>query len=94
MKTKAEVIDDLRSIVATFEDREYSGDLNEETLFFADLGFMSIDAVLLGEKLETYYAQSLPFPTFLGQLAEREVSDINVGELADFLCDCLNAPQV
>lgn len=94
MKTKAEVIDDLRSIVSTFEDREYSGDLNEETLFFADLGFMSIDAVLLGEKLETYYGQSLPFPTFLGELAEREVSDINVGELADFLCECLNAPKV
>lgn len=94
MKTKTEVIDDLRSIVATFEDREYSGQVNEETLFFADLGLMSIDAVLMGEKLEAHYGQSLPFPAFLGQLAEREVSDIKVGELADFLCDCLNAPQV
>ena len=87
-------MDDLRSIVATFEDRGYSGELNEETLFFADLGLMSIDAVLMGEKLETYYGQSLPFPAFLAQLAEREVSDIRVGELADFLCDCLNAPKV
>jgi hypothetical protein len=94
VKTKADVIEDLRSIVATFEDREYSGEFSEGTLFFADLGFVSIDAVLMGEKLETYYERSLPFPAFLGQLAERGVSDIKVGELAEFLCEYLNAPQV
>lgn len=91
MNTKEEVMNDLRTIVASFEDREYSGELTEETLLFADMGFMSIDAVVLGEKLENHFGRTLPFPTFLGELAEKNATDIRVGDLADFICSSLSA---
>ncbi|MCA9262564.1 MAG: hypothetical protein KDA60_01900 [Planctomycetales bacterium] len=85
MKTESEIMDDLRQILRNFEGREYSGNITPQTMFFADLGFASLDAILLGEQLESYYARSIPFPSFLGSLAERNVQDIEVGELARFL---------
>ncbi len=91
MKTEAEILDDLRTVIATFENRDYSGEITPDTRFFADLGFVSIDAVLLGERLEAHFQRPLPFPQFLSELAERNVSDIRVGELAEFLTRWLNA---
>ena len=90
MKTKAEVMDDLKQVIATFENREFSDAINEQTRFFADLGFVSIEAVVLGEKLDKFYDTQLPFPAFLKQLAQRNVQDIQVGELAEFVCESLN----
>ena len=90
MKTATDILEDLRAVIATFENRDYSGDITADTRFFADLGFVSIDAVVLGERLEAHFQRPLPFPKFLSELAERNVSDIQVGELAEFLAHCLN----
>ncbi len=93
MKTTNDILDDLRVVIATFENRNCSTDITAETQFFADLGFVSIDAVLLGERLEAHFGRPLPFPKFLGELATRNVTDIQVGELAKFLADHLNGPD-
>ena len=84
-KTPAETLDDLAALLADFQGREYSEPIGRETRFFADLGFASIDAVVLGEALEGYYGQRLPFPKFLSMAAQRGAEDLKVGDLADFL---------
>lgn len=86
-----QVLQDLQKLLANFEGREYSAAITRETLFFSDLGMASIDAVVLGEKLQSHYGQTLPFPKFLSQLAEQGVEDLTVGELADFLAEHVDA---
>lgn len=85
MKPVDEVVSDLAEILGNFQGREYSGVVDRETMFFADLGFMSIDAVILGETLENRYGRSLPFQDFLTELSARDAKDLSVGELADWL---------
>ncbi len=84
-KTQAEIVADLAEILRNFEDREYSGAIGPETRFFGDLGFASIDAVILGEKLEAYYGRRIPFNKFLVQVMESGAEDLEVGQLAAFL---------
>ena len=55
------ILDDLAVILGNFHGREYSGRIDADTMFFADLGLASIDAVVLGEMLETKYGRKLPF---------------------------------
>ena len=50
--SESEILADLAGILADFEGREYSGPIEPETRFFADLGLASIDAVVLGETLQ------------------------------------------
>jgi acyl carrier protein len=84
-KTHSQIVADLAGILQNFEDREYSGPIGPETRFFADLGFASIDAIILGEKLESYYGQRIPFHKFLAQVMQSGAEDLEVGRLAEFL---------
>ncbi len=84
-KTYSEIIADLAELLRHFEDREYSGHIGPETRFFGDLGFASIDAVILGEKLEAYYGQKISFHKFLAQVMQSGAEDLEVGQLAEFL---------
>ncbi|WP_435010546.1 acyl carrier protein [Tundrisphaera lichenicola] len=79
------ILADLARILSDFEGREYSGTIDRETRFFADLGLASIDAVVLGETLQEYYGRPLPFGELMADLGRREDRDLSIGELADFL---------
>ena len=85
MKPVDQVVGELADILGNFQGREYSGTVDRDSMFFADLGFMSIDAVILGETLEQHYGRTLPFQDFLAELSARDVKDLSVGELADWL---------
>ena len=71
-------------------DWEYSGEISPDTFLFADLGFESIDAVVLSSHVQQYYARQFPFPEFLAELGRREVKDIQISELVDFIAKHLN----
>ncbi len=71
-------------------DWEYSGDITPATFLFADLGFESIDAVVLGSHIQEHYHQPFPFPELLAELGRREVKDIQIGELVQFIHQHLN----
>ncbi len=88
-KTADEILGDLRTLLSDFQGREYSGEIGPSTLFFEDLGFASIDAVVLGETLETMYQRKIPFNKFLITLRQQQVQDIEVGRLAEFLRESL-----
>jgi acyl carrier protein len=79
------VLADLADLLRNFQGREYSDVIDRETRFFSDLGFASIDAVVLGEELERRYGHKLPFNRLLTELAQRQAEDLEVGELVDFL---------
>jgi acyl carrier protein len=80
------ILSDLAGLLGHFEGREYSGAIGPETRFFTDLGLASIDAVVLGETLQTHYGRPLPFGDFLADLGRRADRDVTLGELASFLC--------
>jgi acyl carrier protein len=83
--SEREVLADLARILSDFEGREYSGVIDRETRFFADLGLASIDAVVLGERLQEHYGRPLPFGELMADLGKAEDRDLSIGRLADFL---------
>ena len=85
MTSEAEIVATLAGMLANFGGREYSGPIGRDTLFFADLGLASIDAIVLGEELQMHYGQPIPFDQMMGELGSRADRDIPIGELADFL---------
>jgi acyl carrier protein len=91
--TQDDILADLADLLSSFQGREYSDEIGRDTRFFADLGFASIDAVVLGEELEKRYGRKIAFSTLLGELARRGAIDIEVGELVDFLHGQLAGPH-
>ncbi|HYI92558.1 MAG TPA: hypothetical protein VEX68_03365 [Bryobacteraceae bacterium] len=71
-------------------DWEYSGEITSETWLFADLGFESIDAVILASFVQEHYGRPFPFPQLLAEIGEREVKDLRINELVEFICQHSN----
>jgi len=85
------ILADLLTLLTQLaRDWEYSGDITPETLLFADLGFESIDAVVLASFIEEHYKHRFPFPELLAELGRRHVKDIRLGELVEFVHRHLN----
>jgi acyl carrier protein len=90
--TEEAVYNDLLDILNDLTgDWEYSGEISRDTFLLADLDFESIDAVALGTAIEERFQKSLPFAEFLAEVAEREVKDIRVGELSNFIYQNLDS---
>jgi acyl carrier protein len=85
VRSESQVLGDLAHILGDFHGREYSAAIGPETRFFADLGLASIDAVVLGETLQSFYGRSLPFGDLMAELGRREDRDLTIGELVEFL---------
>jgi acyl carrier protein len=84
-----QIVVELAELLRDFEGRYYSDPIGADTRFFGDLGFSSIDAVLLGEKLEALCGRPLPFHEHAAQLANSGAIDLTVGQIATFLRGCL-----
>lgn len=65
-------------------DWEYDSAVTAETYLFSDLGFESLDLVVLGASLQERYGR-LPFAELLAEIGQRERQDISIGELAAFI---------
>ena len=85
--TKEKLLEDLKELLLTLsEDWEYGEPITESTYLIQDLGFESIDIVVLCTNVEQQYNQTLPFSEFLAEIGQREVRDIRIDELVDFFC--------
>jgi acyl carrier protein len=71
-------------------DWEYSGEITPETFLFADLGFESIDAVILASFVQEHYGRPFPFPQLLADIGQRDVKDLRISELVVFIHDHLS----
>lgn len=56
-----------------------------EKHFFADLGLSSIDAIILGERLEAHFGRPLRFAEGLSDLARAGRDDVTLAEIAAFV---------
>jgi acyl carrier protein len=84
--TRDEIKADLVRIIQEIrDDWDYSGEIEESTGLFRDLGLESIDAVALGAALEEYFDRALPFAEFLTKAREENWPDITVGCLLEFM---------
>jgi hypothetical protein len=86
------IFNDLAGILRHFNGREYSGPIGPQTLFFGDLGMVSIDAIVLAETLEQFYGRKFAFQQFLAGVGRQGVRDIALGELVEFLHQQFSAP--
>ena len=90
--SKEAVYNDITAILNKLsEDWEYSEEITPETFFAADLGFESIDLVVLATNIEKRYQKQFPFAQFFAEVGQREVRDVQVGELVDFVFANLNS---
>jgi acyl carrier protein len=71
------------------DDWEYGGEITEGTRMLADLGFESLDVVVLATIVQDHYHQVLPFPSFFAEIGQRTVGDVTVGEWVTFVCEHL-----
>lgn len=71
-------------------DWEYSGEISQDTWLFADLGFESIDAVILASFVQEHYGRPFPFPQLLAEIGQRGVKDLRISELVNFIYQHLN----
>lgn len=83
----AEILPLLRKLAG---DWEYEGQITEDTLLFADLGFESLDLVVLGTQIQQQYDRVLPFPEFYAELGASGQQDVSVAAWVDFTYEHLN----
>jgi acyl carrier protein len=87
--TKAPSRTEILDVVSTVLERDLgvqsSSAIDEHTCFFADLGLASIDAVVLGERLQEHYGRPLPFNELMAEIGRRTQRDLSIGELVAFL---------
>ena len=83
--SEGEILADLADVLGDFNGREYSAAITPGTMFFADLGLASIDAVVLGEAMQDRYGRPMPFGELMAELGRRADRDVSVGEIAKFL---------
>ena len=66
-------------------DWEYSDAITEDTGLFTELGFESLDAVVLGTAIQEHYQRTMPFAELLADIGQREVRELTVSELVAFI---------
>ncbi len=84
--TEAGVLDEVAAMIGrVLDDPELTADITAETTFQADLGFESLDIVLLGNQLVARYGDTFNFPVFLSTLGIDEIIGLRVGDLVDHI---------
>lgn len=98
MRGEENVVPDRRHITAYVlqllqelsRDWEYSKEITGETGLFADLGFESLDAVVLGTAIQEHYQRMMPFAELLADVG-RAGRDLSLGELVTFISTHLDS---
>jgi acyl carrier protein len=90
-RRREEILTDVKLLLRRLaDDWEYGGDITQDTYLLADMGFESLDVVVLGTAVQERYGQVLPFPELFAEIGQRELRDISVGEWVDFIHQHLN----
>jgi len=86
--------DVLKLLNELARDWEYSGEITPDTWLFGDLGFESIDAVILASFVQEHYGRPFPFPQLLADIGQRPVKDLRISELVQFIQQHINGAAV
>lgn len=66
------------------EDWDFSQPIGPELLLFTELGFESLDAVVLATTIQEHYETPMPFAELFAELG-RDQRDLSIAELVDFV---------
>jgi acyl carrier protein len=66
------------------QDWDYADPVRPESRLFTELGFESLDAVVLCTAIQEHYHTPMPFAELLADIG-REQRDLSINELADFV---------
>ena len=66
------------------QDWDYAEPVRAESLLFTELGFESLDAVVLCTAIQEHYQTPMPFAELLAEIGEQQ-RDLSIDELADFV---------
>jgi acyl carrier protein len=86
-----QIIGEIGRIVTEVIGDDYTLDteISASTAFIGDLELESIEFVSLASRLQDLYGPRVDFVSFVAELEMDEMTDLTVGELADFIAGCL-----
>ena len=73
------------------EDWDYPDPVRPESRLFTELGFESLDAVVLCTAIQEHYQTPMPFAELLAEIGQQQ-RDLSIKELADFVNPHLGGP--
>ena len=83
--TEGAILEELRDVFRDGLGVDPIEPIQPETRFFADLGLASIDAVVLGEVIQSHFDKPLPYDRLMADIGERAQRDMAISELIAFL---------
>ena len=66
------------------QDWDYTDPIQPESLLFTELGYESLDAVILCTNIQDHYQTPMPFAELLAEIGQQQ-RDLSINELADFV---------
>ena len=83
--TRQEILDYLLQKMGELtQDWDYAEPVHAGSLLFSELGFESLDAVVLCTAIQEHYRAQMPFAELLAEIGEQQ-RDLSIHELADFV---------
>lgn len=73
------------------QDWDYPDPVRPESRLFTELGFESLDAVVLCTAIQEHYQTPMPFAELLAEIGQQQ-RDLSIDELTDFVNTHLGAP--
>jgi phosphopantetheinyl transferase/acyl carrier protein len=73
------------------QDWEYPDPVGPESKLFTELGFESLDAVVLCTAIQEHYQTPMPFAELLAEIGQQQ-RDLTIDELTDFVDNHLGGP--
>jgi phosphopantetheinyl transferase/acyl carrier protein len=75
------------------QDWDYPDPVGPESRLFTELGFESLDAVVLCTAIQEHYQTPMPFAELLAEIGQQQ-RDLSINELTDFVDTHLGGPAV
>ena len=86
----AEIGDIIRNTVGDFEFDEDLDITPEST--FEGLGMESLDIVAFAGRVQARYGEAVNFAEFVSRMGARDVNELRIGRVVDYIVDSLNGP--
>jgi phosphopantetheine--protein transferase-like protein len=74
----------LQKLGELAQDWDYTDPIQPESLLFTELGYGSLEAVILCTNIQDHYQTPMPFAELLAEIGQQQ-RDLSINELADFV---------
>ncbi len=92
--TESEVLEEVARMVREVIGEDWATEVpvTMTTSFAHDLELESIEFVALAERLKTRYGKGVDFAGWLSGMELKQIIELRVGELVEFIVQCLSRP--